>query len=146
MINVFIAFLNNFIFHRFFLCMSSDRGYMLSSMSPSVHLKPALYCTAEHRVMKTTPHDSAGTTLFWHKRSPWNSNSVTPSGCTKRRLGELVSDKKLTISRKHYRQMHSFRKSWIGSHMHSIKWWHCWWPWVIPNYTKLSHFLHFALH
>jgi len=21
----------------------------------------------------------------------------------------------------------------IGSHMHSIEWWHFWWPWETPN-------------
>ena len=29
--------------------------------------------------------------------------------------------------------MCSFYESWIGNCIHSIEWWHCWWPWVTPN-------------
>jgi len=28
--------------------------------------------------------------------------------------------------------------------MHSVKWWHCGWPWVTPNCPKPPYFLHFA--
>ena len=34
--------------------------------------------TAKRRIIKTTPHDSPGTLVFWLQRSPQNSTGVTP--------------------------------------------------------------------
>ena len=34
--------------------------------------------TAKRRIIKTTPHDSTGTLVFWLQRSPQNSTGVTP--------------------------------------------------------------------
>jgi len=33
--------------------------------------------TAEHRITQTTPHDSLGILVSWHKRSTWNSEGIT---------------------------------------------------------------------
>jgi len=43
--------------------------------------------TAKHRITQTTPHDSAGTLVFWRQRSPRNSTGVTPYRGAKCRWG-----------------------------------------------------------
>jgi len=43
--------------------------------------------TAKRKITQTTPHDSPGTLVFWHQRSPSNSTGVTPYGGTKCRWG-----------------------------------------------------------
>jgi len=56
------------------------------SVSPSVTSRSSTK-TAKRRSTQTTPHDSAGTLVFWCQRSPRNSTGVTPYGDTKCRWG-----------------------------------------------------------
>jgi len=47
-------------------------------------------CSTETGIrMKTTPHDSAGTLIFWCRKHRQNSNGVTLNGGAKRRCGGL---------------------------------------------------------
>jgi len=39
--------------------------------------------TTKHSITQITPHDSPGTLVFWHQRSPRNSTGDTPYGGTK---------------------------------------------------------------
>jgi len=41
-------------------------------------------------------------------------------------------------------KIHSFHQSQTGTHMHSIKWWHCQWPWASHN-PQTMQFLQFAM-
>jgi len=43
--------------------------------------------TAKHRIIQITPHDSPGTLVFWCRKSPQNSNWITPNRGTKCRWG-----------------------------------------------------------
>ena len=61
--------------------------------------------TAKRRITQTTPHDSAGTLVFWCQRSPRNSTGITPNRGAKCRCGGLKSatfDKLLAISRQEF--------------------------------------------
>ena len=44
---------------------------------------------AKRRITQTTPHDSAGSLVFWCQKSLQNSNGVTPNGGVKCRSGRL---------------------------------------------------------
>jgi len=70
------------IFYRAMLCIrGTSQG--LVSVRLSVRSFVTSRCstkTAKRRITKTTPHDSAGTLVFWCQRSPRNSTGITPTG------------------------------------------------------------------
>ena len=66
-------------FYRAVLCIRGTSHGPLS-VCPSVTSQCSSK-TAKRRITQTTPHDSAGTLVFWRQRSPQNLTGVTP--CTK---------------------------------------------------------------
>jgi len=66
------------------------------------------YCikTTKRKITQITPHDSAGTLVFWHQNSLRNSNGITPYGADKCRWGGLkfvTFDEKRAVTRKRYK-------------------------------------------
>jgi len=73
-------------FYRAMLCIrGTSHGPVSVSVSTCVRVRlcPSVTSrsstkTAKRRITQTTPHDSAGTLVFWSQRSPRNSTGVTP--------------------------------------------------------------------
>ena len=68
---------------------------MLASADISCHrvsiLSVTSRCSTEtaKQITQTTPHDSAGTLVFWRRKSRQNSNGITPNGGAKCRWSRL---------------------------------------------------------
>jgi len=116
--------------------------------------------TAKHRITKTTPHDSAGTLVFWLQRFPRNLTGVTPYGAPNaggvgqnRRISpnnRLYLDKKLSYRRRTARCVVSVKILWsalreqflhcgLGKFRHSkssvCRWYPQLDPWSVWLYT-----------
>ena len=78
------------------------------------------YCIKIAECMITHKRRRSGILVFCRQGISWNS----PRSRTQRQLGPICR--------------WSRRKSatFIQSNYLSIKWWHCWWPWVTPTFLK----------
>jgi len=69
-------------FYRAMLCM---RGICYGPDSQSVYpsVRPSVTSRCSITITQTTPHDSAGTLVFWCQRYPRNSTGIIPCGGSK---------------------------------------------------------------